>query len=628
MLLGLLLPLAFPSLQEPRPSAQIAAGPFLRIEDQDVSLDEFGKWLLEVEGEHQAQEFAENFWVADREAKRLGILVEDEEVEAEVERQFQERIAGAFLGRREDWLAELERTGRTEEGVRRQRFVENRPEMQARAIAARDRVVPEHLIRREWELRHGRNGRRYDLAMMQFKVVVPSRADMSREEWKAGREAAMEEGRNRALAARERVLKGESFGIVASHASDDLDTREHRGKPSGGFSHVGWPVSFLDALEALAPGEISPPIYGRGGWWLVEVRSVDTTPLERVRNEIEADLVARGPEPYEIGLVHDRLREGLEVRILPALFEGPAGDEWPDSLEPVIQIDGEPVARAEYARWLLDAVGESSVDRFVTEWLLSKRAREAGVVADEALVAERTRETIEALVDRGYHGDRQAWIAYLELGGRSEESFVRRIARRSRIDLITEALFMRERTVRPEEVRARFTDSFGADGIRREVRIIVCTAQAPELRPGLSREELQELLEEASTAARRRAEALVSRLRSGEDFTALARAASDDPLTRDAGGAMRDRFRPDRWPANVAAAVTALAPLEITDPLQYGNQWFVFQLASMRRVAIEEVESELEREIRTARPAPIELAGYRNVLLKQARVEKQSMSGR
>lgn len=628
MLLGLLLPLVLPCSQEPRPPADLEANPFLRIEGQDVSLDEFGKWLLEVEGEHQAPEFAKKFWAVDREARKLGILIEEEEVEALVERQFQERITGAFLGRREDWLAELERTGRTENGVRRQRFVENRPELQARAIAERDRVVPEHLIRREWELRHGRNGRRYDLAMMKFLVVVPSRADMSREEWKAGREAAMEEGRRRALAARERVQKGESFGIVASRTSDDPDTREHRGKPSGGFSHVGWPNSFLDSLEALAAGEISPPIFGRGGWWLIEVRSLATTPLDRVRTEIEADLVARGPEPYEVGLVFDRLREGLEVRVLPALFEVSTGQEWPDALEPVILIDGEPVARGEYARWLLDAVGESFLDRFVGEWLLSKRAREAGIVADEALVAERTRESIATLVDRGYHGDRDAWIAYLELGGRSEESFVRRIARRSRIDLITEALFMRERTVRPEDVRARFTNAFGVDGIRREVRIIVCTISDPELRPGLSRQELQALMDEASASTRRRAEALVSRLRAGEDFATLARAASDDPLTRDAGGAMKDRFRSDHWPESVAKAVTSLAPLEITDPLQYGNQWFVFQLASERRVKFEEVEAELEREIRTSRPTPIELAGFRNELSKQARVEKPAVSER
>jgi parvulin-like peptidyl-prolyl isomerase len=130
-------------------------------------------------------------------------------------------------------------------------------------------------------------------------------------------------------------------------------------------------------------------------------------------------------------------------------------------------------------------------------------------------------------------------------------------------------------------------------------------------------------MDEASAKARSRAEALVARLRAGEDFATLARAASDDSVTRDAGGAMKERFRTDRWPESIATAVTSLNVLEFTDPMQYGNQWFVFQLASERRVKFEEVEAELEREIRTSRPTPVELAGYRNELLKQARVEKQ-----
>jgi parvulin-like peptidyl-prolyl isomerase len=628
MLLGLLLALALPAVQEPAPTPAPEASPFLRIEGEDVGLEEFGLWLLEAEGEHQVPEFARKFWAMDREARRLGIDVEDQATLSEIERQIQERIAGAFRGHRDEWIAELERTGRTEAGVRRQRFVEVRPELQARAIAARDRVVAEALIRREWELRHGRHGRRYDLSMMRFLVVVPSRAGMSREDWEAGRQAAMEAGRARALEARERVLRGEDFGLVAARASDDPDTRDHRGIPSGGFRDPGWPASFLDAVEALAPQEVSPPIFGRGGWWLVLVRSVDVTPLESVRNGIEADLLARGPEPYEVGQVQDRVAEALQFRVLPALFEAPARQEFPSALEPVIRIDGESVTRGEYARWLLDAVGETCVDTFVEEWLLRKEARAAGIVVDEAEVAARTREYVDTLVERGYHGDREAWIAYLELSGRSEEAFVRRISRRMRIDLLTEGLFARQRIVRPEDVRARFTGTFDPDGVRREARMILCAIRNADLAPGLTREELQSRMDASSQEARRRAESLALRARAGEDFAALARAASDDPRTREQGGALSDRFRSDQWPANIVAAVEALRPLEVTDPLQYGNAWFVFQLTAERRVTFEEVREELERELRTQRPTPIELAGLRNELLKQARVEKPPASGR
>ena len=628
VLLGLVFALGLQSGQPPRSVRPSEENSFLRIDGTGVSLDEFVEWLLEVEGEHQAGEFARRTWAVDREARRLGIGVADEEVEGEVDRQVQERVVGAFRGRRDEWLAELERLGHTERGVRRQRFVETRPELQARAIAARDRVVPEQLIRREWELRHGRHGHRYDLSMMRFQVVVPSRPDMGREEWNAGRTAVMEEGRKRALAARDRVLAGEDFGLVASRASDDPDTRDHRGIPSNGFRDPGWPASFLDAVEALAPGEVSQPIFGKGGWWLVLVRKVDTTPLESVRRGIEADLVARGPEPYEVGLVFDRVAEGLHVEVLPALFQAPAHEEWPGAAETVMRIDGEPVTRGEYARWLVDSIGETYTETFAEEWLVRKRAREAGIVADEAVVAARTHEFIASLVDQGYHGDRTAWVAYLELGGRSEESFVRRIERRTRVDLLTEGLFLRDRVVRPEDLTSRFKREFGEDGVRREVRLIQCAIRAPEMPPGLSREDLQARMDEASTEARRRAEALVARLRAGEDFAALARATSDDAGTRDAGGAVPDRFRADRWPQSIASAVEALAPLAVTDPLLHGNAWYVFQLASERRVKFDEVRDQLEREARTARPDTVELAGYRNQLAKEARIEGPAVSAR
>ena len=627
MLLGLLL-LALPVPQDPRPTTPPEVEPFLSIDGEEVALDEFVQWLLELDGESRAHEFAEKYWAMDREALRLGVRVEDEEVEREVDRQFLERIAGAFRGRKDEWLAELQRTDRTEDGVRRQRFVETRPLLQARALAARDRVVPETLILREWELRHGKHGRRYELAMMRFQVVVPSRAGMKREEWEAGRKAVMEAARQRALAARAQVVGGEDFGLVASRASDDPDTRDHRGVPTGGFRDEGWTKTFLDELATLDPGEISEPIYGRGGWWIVHVRSVETTPLEEVRRGIEADLLARGPEPFEVGIVQDRVAEAVRVEVLPAMLEKPEDREWPSALEPVLRVDGEPVTRGEYARWLVDTVGEPLAVTFVEDWLLRKRTSELGIVLDEALVAERTRDYIDTLIERGYHGDRDAWVAYLAMSGRNEAAFVRRIARRMRVDLLSEALLLRDRVVRPEDVRARFEGEFGGDGVRREVRVVVCATRNPDLAPGLTREELQAAMTEASGAARRRAEALAERARAGEDFAALARTNSDDARTRDAGGALPGRFHADQWPAEVAKAVEALDPLEITEPLPYGNKWYVFQLATVRRVTFEEVREELERELRTARPTPMELAGLRNELGKNARVERPGSSGR
>ena len=54
-----------------------------------------------------------------------------------------------------------------------------------------------------------------------------------------------------------------------------------------------------------------------------------------------------------------------------------------------------------------------------------------------------------------------------------------------------------------------------------------------------------------------------------------ARAVSDDPRTREQGGALPDRFRSDQWSESIVKAVSALRPSEITDPVLYGNAWIV-----------------------------------------------------
>jgi parvulin-like peptidyl-prolyl isomerase len=628
MLPGLLLLLPLFRAQAPAPRPASESPPFLRIEGQDVSADEFVEWLLEFDGEPRALEYARKTWAVAREAARLGIDVGGAEVATEVDRQIDERVAGAFRGSREQWIGELDRTGRTVDGIRRQRAVETLPELQARAIASLDRVVPEVVIRREWELRHGRGGRRYDLRLMRFRADVPSRPDMDRETWEAGRKAAIAAARERALAARGRVLRGEDFGLVAARESDDPDTRDRRGEPPGGFRDAGWPGAFLDELAALAPGALSEPIFARGGWWLVDVRAVRVTPLEDVRASIEADLVARGPEPFEVGTVLDRVAEGLDVEVLPAMFEKPAGPEWPGALEPVLRIDGEPVTRGEYARWLFDAVGETLVDTFVGEWLVARRARAERIEVDEAEVAARTEAYIRSLVSEGYRGDREAWVAYLELGGRTEKAFVRGIARRTRVDLLSERLWLRDRSVSVEELRARFARSYGPDGARRDVRTLRCPIRNPDPPAGLTREELQARLDEASAVARRRAEDLAARARAGEDFAQLVQAADVDLAAPEPAAAAPERFRPDSWSETVARAVAELEPGQVTDPQLFADAWWVLELVDRRAVAFEEVRAELESDIRSSRPTPMETLAFRNQLRRQARVERLDSSGR
>ncbi len=588
----------------------------LSIDGEPISSREFGMWLIRTQGERMAKEYAESYFAVDREAKRLGVDVTPQEISQQVEADFAERIRGAFFGRKEDWLRELERTGRTESGVRAQRNTEYRPYLQAKAIANINRVVPEEKIVREWTRLYGRNGRQYDVLMIKFKVVVPTDPDATREEWLAEREARMKEQREKAEGVRKRLLAGEDFGKLAAQFSDDADTRANGGAPTDGFSHVGWFASFMDGLEKVPVGDISPPMYSRGGYWLVKVLSVHETPLEDVHDAIEAELVLKGPEPDEIGAVQSRLKEGVMVKVLPSMYSDRERGEWPSAFEPALEIDGETVPRGVYARWIRDTIGETFVPLFVEERAVQRKAGELGIAVSEAEVDERARDRIQFLIDSGHKGSRESWRTYLARSGRTEDSFLRDIVWRTRVDLLAEKIWMRERPVTPELLRQYFASEFGSDGRRVEVALIACVSKIEAAKPDWTREQLIEKAEAAFNAARERAHALAERARAGEDFAALARASSDDPTTRDQGGNVPGRFRGDTWNDEIAAKVLALDAGGITDPLEFGSAWFVFKVTQDRKVTFEEVEKELAEEVKTQRPSSAELAGFRNSLVK------------
>lgn len=595
--------------------------PVLSIDGQDISGAEYGRWLLRFLGEKLAREYALEYFVVDRESRRLDLEVTDEEVAAHVDRQLAERIAGAFLGSKAEWLKELDRTGRTEGSILRQRRIEEKPLLESKAIAALNRVVPQEKIEREWWLRYGRNGRQYDVQMIKFKVVVETLRGMSRDEWRAEDKRRKDEQLAKALGVRAEISAGADFGDLARKHSTDPDTRDHRGVPSAGFSHVGWPHTFMMALEKLKPGDLSEPLYARGGYWLVKVNGVKETPLEGVRNALVADLIARGPDPDEVGAVQERLREGVSVKILPGLFADEQGGELPGAFEHAIDIDGDIVRRGEYAGWILHTRGEVYASHFVEEWLLHRKALEMGVSASDEEVAQRSREYVQFMIDSGYKKSRESWLAFLTLNGRTEESYLRDILFRMRSDLLAEKMILRERKVTSDEVKRRFKYDYSDDGLRIEARTLVVPIRVDSPDPSWSREELQKHMDEASATAKARAFELARRIRKGEDFATLARQYSGDEETRERGGALKDRFRPGTWPAEIAEAVTRLKEGEITDPFLQGGGWVLFQVTRVRHVAFEEVAKELEKEILEERPDQTQITAFRNTLRKTVKSE-------
>lgn len=620
-----------PSSQKPVPGSSSgstelpAPGPspaVLRIDGQEVSADEFGRWMIQNYGGRLSHDFAAD-WVVEREAAKKGVDVSQSEVDQEIDEQWKTRIDGAFLGKKEDWLKELERTQRSEPGLRTQRRAELRPELLARGLCSIDRVIPEEKIEREWELHYGRKGRKYNLSMIKFQVeFLTSPTGTPAEEQAKLRQAEIDEQKARALAVRERILRGEDFGDLAAATSDDPVTRYFRGRlPTGQFSHFGWPHSFLDSLDELEPGAVSEPLYARGGWWLVQVHDVAVTPLESVRAKITADILSKPPGQDETGTLRAALEKDTKIELLPTLFDESAISGESKKLVPGLRINGEEVARSTYATWMMRVRGESSWPHFLEHFVVERRAKQKGITVTDEDVRARAESYLQQLLGLEYQGSREAWRSRLASSGKDEGEFIRDLSVRMRIELFTERLMMLERVVTPEMVRERWEEVYGADGQRVDARWILLTIPQPPVAKDASREEIERAAEEAGAAVRAKADALVQRLRDGEDFAALARQYSEDSTTRDRGGLLPDRFRPERWPKPVADVVQALEPGTYTAPQPLGTAWAIFEVVAKRRIAFEEVKDDLAEQLAHEPPARPDLSAYRNVLTRDVKVE-------
>lgn len=594
----------------------------LVVDGEPIPAAQYGEWLLRTHGTGLAPVFAREHWLLERAAREKGVAPPTEAVDAEIDRVFAERIAGAFHGSKEEWLAELARTGRSETGLRLQRRVETRDRMNGRALAAIDRVVPREKIEREWWLKYGRHGRKYDLRLIQFDVRVETPESASNDARAAAETRARDARRADAERVRALALAGADFGQLAQENSSDPETRARRGKPASGlFDHQGWPSSFLDALEKLEPGAVSEPLYARGGWWLVQVRDVKVTPLDSVRDALAADLLARGPEDDEVELVRQALFDGVHVQVLPGMTSPPSDPELSGADVPALSIGGVPVSRGEYATWVMDVWGETFARTFVEDLLVQRKAAALGLKADEEEVQARAREYVQDIVDRDFMEDRQRWYEKLHVQGETEEDFLREQCTRLRTSILVEKLIQRDRVVTDADVRRRFETSLGPDGAWREMSKILVSSRYEELDHGQPREELARELDAAIAKAHTRALDIVARVRAGADFAAIARAESDDLRTRSKGGVIAGAFRSDEYPDEVAKAALALPQGAVSDPIASGPAWYVFWARSVTKPTFEEKKEALREELLTLRPGLLEVRTYRNVLANGAKLE-------
>jgi len=115
---------------------------------------------------------------------------------------------------------------------------------------------------------------------------------------------------------RQRILKGESFAVAASAASQDPGSASDGGD-LGWQSPDVFDPQFAGAIAKLKVGEISEPFQSHFGWHIAQLlgrRDHDETQEVRRLNAMEAIRASKADEDTEIWLQH--LRDDAYVKVM------------------------------------------------------------------------------------------------------------------------------------------------------------------------------------------------------------------------------------------------------------------------------------------------------------------------
>lgn len=596
--------------------------PALAIDGAPVPGVDFASWLVELQGGHHLREFVDE-WLVEREARRAGVELPPGTVEAAVLTEVQERIDAAFGGERAAWVAELQQLGTSVEAHLAERRLEARQRLLIDALVRARRVVTEEEVRAAWEDRHGPAGRALFAARLLVRVRVPDGEEgLSREESQARVRAAQEQALARAKALHARVLAGEDFGALVREASEDHQTRREGGRLPDPIVPADWPQADLEALRAWRVGEVLPPFLGGGGYNLMRLERAVETPLAEVEEELRRALLAAPADQLERFELREELRTGAIVELLPEVRREVSVDA-PRLDRAVALVDGEGLLRRDLARWLVPRHGRPFLRTFMEHRELERLAAEAGLEPDPVTVEQRVQADLERQVQLFHRGDRERWLAELAANGRSLEDFLQVARIRTRHTLRAEALLLKDRVVSDADVRREWEIRYGEGGRSLDVRLLLRRIPEPEPGSVSTNEELAAYLARERAAAIELLEGLAGRVRDGEDFGALVRTYSQDPLTRDRGGRGEGRFGLHTWPEEVQRRLRALEPGQVAGPLEVGGELLLFELAGRVLVPLEEVADGLRAELEVRPPTQVEVAGFINSLTRRIEVESR-----
>lgn len=300
---------------------------------------------------------------------------------------------------------------------------------------------------------------------------------------------------------------------------------------------------------------------------------------------------------------------------------GPAeGTSEDPRVELAARVNGTPITLGDYKDYLLVLHGRRSLRELIARVLLEQEAERLGIEVTDAEIEAEVDRAMEAFGER-LGQDPERIERQLADFGHTVEGYRRQLRENNRRSLLARRIARHGREVGEEQVRARFEEVHGPDGIREEVRHIFLTRgrlRAELQRAGAQPEDLT--LEALDLELQRRSEAILEELRGGADFAAVAARESHDASAVRTGGALPNydylRFGPQLAEAVRRAEVGVPA-----GPVVSGSGVHVIEVTSRTRTEFADVEEEIERELREADGTLNEVLALEERLFAEATIE-------
>ena len=577
--------------------------PVLEVNGEQVPRSEFDAWMFDRRGEFLVSTFLLHERAA-KAAEREGVRVKPEEVRALLDEEIATRINGAFDGDAAAWERELTSIGRTVEGRRRDRAIDIEIERNLDALAEKLHPISDAELEAEWQRLHGPGGERHEARLLYRRYVQQSVPGETRDQRRKRRDAEVAKLEQEVEKIRRRALDGEDFVKLVAELSEDRTTRLADGRATGGLNLKGWSLEAKAAVEALAPGEISRPLFAKGGFWLVLSEGKRVTPFESVREQVRESLMNRGALGAKVNELKAQFAGGVTEAFTPAYFDGSSPEDV------VLRVDGREVTRREFTDFAVAYRGEQFARRFAESFVIKRLANEHRFAFAGGEIERRVDEYISRTINIKHDGDRDAWLATVQMAGRSEASYRRELYFRELDHWRLERLMRFERAPTEAEIKGIWEREYGPKGRRIYARWIEVAMERVDIPDGISQEELQKIFAKLKAEAESRAQSLIERLDEGEDFGTLAREHSADPRTASKGGDPGRDFRFEDWIRDADELFGDIKTGSLVGPTEIGNSFWVFEFLDVTRTPFESVKETLLERALNERPTELVLLDF------------------